>query len=142
MSYIGIDIDAGPIIFELSPSGTAFAKEDTVTGYIGVNKGIAKVSPLVNIVPTGDIVEVTETVNNQKFKINYSEWTSENTVQIDCINRKIKILDYLNPETNIKEEKDISFAGDVNNDWFIINKEYAFEGNNCIIQTVTFTERY
>ena len=23
--YIGIDIDAGPIIFELSPSGTAFA---------------------------------------------------------------------------------------------------------------------
>lgn len=124
------------------PSGTAFAKEDTVTGYIGVNKGIAKVSPLVNIIPTGDIVEVTETVNNQKFKINYSEWTSENTVQIDCINRKIKILDYLNPETNIKEEKDISFAGDVNNDWFIINKEYAFEGNNCIIQTVTFTERY
>jgi len=124
------------------PSGTAFAKEDTVTGYIGVNKGIAKVNPIINIIPTGDIVEIVETVNNQKFKINYTEWSSSNTVQIDCINRKIKILDYLNPETNIIEEKDISFAGDLNNDWFSINKEYAFNGDNCIIQTVSFTERY
>ncbi|WP_405296357.1 hypothetical protein [Methanobrevibacter sp.] len=124
------------------PSGTAFAKEETVTGYSGVNKGIAKVSPIINIVPTGDIVEIVETVNDQKFKINYTEWSSSNTVQIDCVNRKIKIIDYLNPETNIIEEKDISFAGDLNNDWFTINKEYAFTGDNCIIQTVSFTERY
>lgn len=124
------------------PSGTAFAKEDTVTGYIGVNKGIAKVNPIINIIPTGDIVEIVETVNNQKFKINYTEWSSSNTVQIDCINRKIKILDYENPTTHAIEEKDISFAGDLNNDWFTINKEYAFSGDNCIIQTVSFTERY
>lgn len=124
------------------PSGTAFAKEDTVTGYRGVNKGIAKVSPIITIIPTGDVIEIVETVNGQKFKITYDGWSSSNTVEIDCINRKITILDYLNPLTGITEEKDITEEGDLNNDWFIINKEYAFDGDNCIIQTVTFTERY
>lgn len=124
------------------PSGTAFAKEETITGAIGVNKGITKVNPIITIIPTGDVVEIIESVNNQKFKISYTDWSVANTVEIDCINRKITILDYINPETNTPEEKDISFAGDLNNDWFTINKEYNFNGDNCIIQTVSFTEKY
>ena len=51
-------------------------------------------------------------------------------------------MDWVNPETETIEEKDITFAGDINNDWFVINREYEFKGDNCVIQTVSFTERY
>ena len=124
------------------PAGTAFAKEDTVSNINGVNKGIAKVKPIITFIPTGDNVELTETVNNQKFKITYSEWSANNTVEIDCINQKITILDWINPDTGLPEEKDITQEGDFNNDWFILNNEYVFKEDNCIIQTVSFTERW
>ena len=124
------------------PDGTAFAKEDTVTSITGVNKGIAKVKPVITFIPTGDNVELTETVTNQKFKITYSDWTAKNTVEIDCINQKITILDWINPETGLPEEKDITQEGDYYNDWFVLNREYVFKEDNCIIQTVSFTERW
>ena len=100
-----------------------------------------KVNPVITFIPTGDIVELTESVNLQKFKITCKEWTFENTVEIDCINRKITILDYVDSEGNIIE-KDITSDGDINNDWFVLHKEYNFETDNCILQTVRFTERW
>lgn len=123
------------------PDGTAFSKEDTVTSNVGINHGLAKVNPVITFIPTGDIVELTESVNNQKFKITCKDWTVENTVEIDCINRKITILDYVDSEGNIIE-KDITSDGDINNDWFVLHKEYNFETDNCILQTVRFTERW
>lgn len=123
------------------PDGTAFSKEDTVTSNVGLNRGLAKVNPIITFIPTGDAVEITESVNLQKFKITCKEWTVENIVEIDCINHKITILNYVDSEGNVIE-KDITSDGDINNDWFVLHKEYDFETDNCILQTVRFTERW
>ena len=59
-------------------------------------------------------------------------------IQIDCISRKV-LLKKINETDN--ESTDITSFVDYNSDWFILNKEYAFESNSSIIQTVSFTER-
>ncbi|MBR3140727.1 MAG: phage tail family protein, partial [Methanobrevibacter sp.] len=124
------------------PAGTAFAKKDTVSNVSGANQGIAKVNPIITFIPTGDVVEISETINNQYFKISESDWSSENTVEIDCNTRKITILDYVDDETGMTIKKDISESGDLNNDWFVLHEDYSFEANNAIIQTVSFKERW
>ena len=124
------------------PDGTAFANEDNISSTSGVNKGIAKVKPIITFIPTGDVVEITETISGQYFKITCHDWSTSNTVEIDCINQKISIIDYVNPDTGLTEVKDITEDGDFNNDWFVINREFEFKEDNCIIKTVQFTERW
>lgn len=120
------------------PSGTAFAKEETITNVTGGVTGIAKVNPVIVIIPLGDHVELLETNTQQKFSINYTSWTSENIVEIDCNNREV----LLTSEDYDAETIDISKAVDFNSDWFLLDDDYTFEPTNCIIQSVTFTERW
>ena len=124
------------------PSGTSFSKEDVISGTHGINKGLAKVNPIITFIPQGDEVEITESVSGQKLKLTYNNWTTENTVEIDCINRTVTILDYENPSTGETEELDITESRDFDSDWFYLSDEYSFEEDNCIIQTVQFTERW
>lgn len=120
------------------PAGTAFAKEETVTSTTGGVTGIAKVNPVLTIIPLGDHVEILETNTQQKFSINYTAWSSNNLVSIDCSNRDVELA---NDEEDT-EPLDISMAVDFNSDWFVLDGEYNFEATNCIIQSVTFTERW
>lgn len=133
-NYTSADITLKLVI----PSGTAFAKEETVTSVTGGVTGLAKVNPKIVIIPLGDHVEVLETSTQQKFSLNYTNWGTENLVEIDCINREVLLKeneDDINPT-------DISAAVDFNSDWFILDDDYNFEPTNCIIRSVTFTERW
>ena len=120
------------------PKGTAFSKDETVTNTTGAVIGIAKVNPKIVIIPLGDHVEIMETSTEQKFSMNNNSWSSNNLVEIDCNTRQIllkKSEDDLEPE-------DISSCADFNSDWFILHGDYNFEPTNCIIQSVTYTERW
>lgn len=120
------------------PSGTANSNEDTVSNNVGVNNSLAKINPIIQIVPTGTEISITEKYSGQKFEISNSSLSRSDLVLIDCINRKVKVKRN-GSNDNIQ---DISSSVMYSSDWFIIHGEYFFETINCMLQTVTFTERW
>ena len=116
------------------PAGTAFTKEETSTGKTGRVNGIAKVNPVIAIIPLDEHIEITEENSSQTFSMTYNTWNTNNTVIIDCANRTVTLQD-----TN--DETDITAYTDYNSDWFILSKEFTFNETNCVIQSVTWTER-
>lgn len=135
---IGVDFESANSELEIKlviPSGTAFAKEETITSVTGVVTGIAKVNPIIELIPLGDHVEIVETLTGQQFNMNYTRWSSDTTVRIDCNQREVTVI-------SGDDEIDISEFIDFTSDWFILDGEYIFESTNCIIQSVTFTERW
>ena len=120
------------------PSGTAFAKQNTVTNINGAVLGLAKVNPIIRFIPTSENIEIYEVQSNQKFNIGYSNWNTSNIVEIDCRNRKV----YLLAGSGDVNPIDISNYVDMNVDWFILHGEYEFRGTNAIIQSIITTERW
>ena len=118
------------------PAGTSYSLEDVVTNTVGNVKGLAAVNPIIQLRPGGQNIQVNETVTGQSFNIGYSGDWEENTVEIDCEDRKVFILQ--DGDTRI----DISRYVDYNSDWFRLSGEFEFEGINCTILTVTFNERW
>ena len=118
------------------PSGTSYADTDTVTNTTGMINSISKVNPVIVIIPTGETVEITEENTEQKWSGTNSEWIGK-MVEIDCEHRTVTIIEDEEEEDDI----DISFSADWNNDWFILDDMYNFSGVNCVIQTVTTTNR-
>ena len=133
------EVEAGSYDCEATltvPHGTAYTKEEIVTGASGKVNGIAKINPTLVIIPTNEHIEIEETVSNQKFLMTYNTWSSEDLVEINCANRKV----YLNKpdEENLI---DITPYTDFNSDWFKIIGEYHFEPTGCIIQIISRIER-
>ena len=118
------------------PHGTAYTKEEIVTGASGKVNGIAKINPKIVIIPTNEHIEILETTTNQKFLMTYNGWTNEDLVEINCANRSV-LLDKPGEENLI----DITAYTDFNSDWFKIIGEYHFEPTGCIIQTISRIER-
>ena len=118
------------------PSGTSYALEDTVTNTVGYANGLAAVNPIITLQPSDSNIEVQETLTGQSFNMGYTDWNNK-IVSIDCQDRKV----YLKNDDE-DEGIDISKYVDHNSDWFRLEGEYSFEGVNCIIRTVTFTERW
>ena len=119
------------------PSGTAYKTNTTLTNTTGYVQGLAKVNPLISFKPTGNSIEITETVSGQKFTIHYPEETSEIMV-IDCENRRL----YLQNDEDSTEHEDITRYVDFNSDWFHLQGEYIFTATNAYIRTVEYTERW
>ena len=109
----------------------------TLTNTTGYVQGLAKVNPLISFKPTGNSIEITETVSGQKFTIHYPEETSEIMV-IDCENRRL----YLQNDEDSTEHEDITRYVDFNSDWFHLQGEYIFTATNAYIRTVEYTERW
>lgn len=122
------------------PSGTAYAKNNTVTNNIGFIQGLTAVEPIITIVPTGNEIEVTEKRTGQKFQltnINNYNWTGK-IIEIDCED----MIVWLRENTEDTNPTNITGCCDFNNDWFRLYDEYEFEGTGCIIRTVDYTERW
>ena len=117
------------------PSGTAYNKEDTTTGNSGRVAGLAKVNPTILIRPNSESIEIEETFTNQTFLMSYNTWTSNDTVEIDCKQRKI----YLH--TGDEETIDITAYADWDTDWFLLYDQFLFKETGCVIQSVTWNER-
>lgn len=139
-----LDYDVEAADFETSiklevPTGTSFSNYDTITGSTGVVRGVAKVNPVLvitNIV--GETVEIIETNTEQKFTINYPfDQVTANTVEIDCINRKV----YLKENEEDGTGQDITNYVDFNSDWFVLDNRFSFNALNCIVQSTRFNER-
>ena len=118
------------------PSGTAYTKEEIVTGKSGNIGGLAKINPFVTFIPLSDHIEINESLSNQKFIMSYNEWDSSCSVVVDCENRTVT-LDK-GDEDNLE---DITAYTDFNTDWFLLHGDFIFEETNCVIQSVTWTER-
>ena len=117
------------------PSGTSFANDETVTGASGVVNSITKINPVINVVPSSDVVEIIEEKTGQQFNMGYSGWVGK-YVAIDCENRTITVRDEEDDEPT-----DISYAGDMNNDWFSLNSSFIFKCTGCVLQNVTWVNR-
>lgn len=135
------DIDYGDYEVKIKlivPSGTANSNEDQITNNIGVNNSLAKVNPLIQIVPTGSEIQITEKYSQQKFEITNTSLHTNDIVLIDCINRKVTVK----KGGSNNEIQDISSSVLYGSDWFILHGEFMFETVGCMLQTVTFTERW
>lgn len=120
------------------PAGTSYDINDTTTSSSGYINGIASINPIVTVTPTDDVITVTETISNQRFNIGYSgDWNGK-VLEIHTDNRKV----YLRTDEDDTEPIDLTSYVDFNSDWFTLKGEYTFEGTNCVIRTVTFSERW
>ena len=120
------------------PSGTSYKVQSTTTNTTGFVQGLAKVPAIISIKPTGSSIEVTERNSEQKFTIHYTEDTTDKIIVIDTENRKC----YAQTDEDSTDRTDITRYVDFNSDWFVLQGAYSFEGTNCFIRTVEYTERW
>ena len=120
------------------PSGTAYDKEDTTTNVNGNVQGLAKVNPIITILPQSEQINITETITGQSFNMGFSGDWQNYIVQINCIDREVLLVTSDDDAYAI----DISKYVDFNSDWFALHGEYNFSSSGCVIRTVTFTERW
>jgi hypothetical protein len=128
------------------PDGTSHSTDERMTGYVGMNSSIAKVKPMIQFVPQEPILETFEIVESrsspqQRMVIDATGIIAGDLLILDCENRRLILRRYDSTE-NIYADQDISVAVDWNSDWFAIQGEYYFETKGCIIQTVSFEERW
>ena len=116
------------------PHGTAYNKEETVTNTYGRVNSIAKVNPVITLIPMDTHIEIEEDYTDQKWSLNHTGLTSTMQLIIDCNNRTVTLNDN-------GTETDITSDVDFGSDWFLIGDEYSFIGTGCIIQTITYRER-
>jgi hypothetical protein len=119
------------------PAGTSYDKNETVTSNTGYVDGLAAVNPVIIVKPTADTVTIKETLSGQSFSIGNSNW-GDNILEIDCQNRVAHIKSNEEDTDPIKVNEYI----DYDSDWFALRGEYAFEGINCIIRTISTKERW
>ena len=131
--------DYSPKLKLTIPDGTSWANEDSVTNYIGSNDGIAKVSPIIQVVPLSTTVDIEESESGQKMSINYSGLSSSQVLEINCNNRQV----LLKSQEDASEFLDITEYVDFDSDWFSLEAgEFVFNaGSTGIIQSVTITQR-
>lgn len=120
------------------PSGTAFSVEEVTTNTIGANNSLAKINPVIQLVPSGSEILVKEKYSNQKFGITNTSLASTDIVLIDCAKRTVKVKKS-GSNNNIV---DITSSVNYDSDWFVIHGEYYFEATNALIQTISFQERW
>lgn len=118
------------------PSGTSYSKDDKVTNTVGSVKGLAAIHPTITFKPSDQNITITEINTGQTFNMSYSGSWNDKKIIIDCDNRRV----YLQEDENTRI--DISKYVDHNSDWFRLYDEYSFEGLNCTILTVSYTERW
>lgn len=120
------------------PAGTSYSKEAIVTNTVGYVQGLAAVSPVIQIIPSSDTIEVLETVSNKKFNMGYSgDWYNK-IVEINCEDMAVYLMDN---EDDV-DVLDISSAVDINSDWFRLHGEYNFSTTNCTFRKLTYNERW
>ena len=115
----------------LVPSGTAYTNEEILTSTVGKIGGIAKVNPRIQFIPLASHIEISEKNSGQKFTMNYSSWSNNDKVVIDCANRTVIL----------NETTDLTKYVDYDADWFSIYGEFEFQPTNAIIQTISRYER-
>lgn len=120
------------------PAGTSYSNEDTYANTRGYNNGIANVNPIITAIPLDETVEITETVHNQNWKIQYP-FPENSLLEINC-NDRTATLKTITDENNAGT--DITEYADYNNDWFLLYLgEFNFESQTSIIRTVQYNER-
>ena len=134
---IDVSNDAGNYTCKVKltvPSGTAYTTEEISTGKAGTVQGLAKINPVIRLTPLDEHIEIEETESGQKFMMGYNTWTSSDIVEIDCNERTVTL-------EQDEEEIDITAYTDYNSNWFQLHRNFLFEETNCLIQSVTWTER-
>lgn len=123
------------------PDGTSWANNDTVTSITGYNNSITGVNPIIEVSPTSEFIELTETITNQRFSLKYDNYKEDDVIIIDCVNREATLKQYDSDGKIIY--KDISGDVDYNADWFIlpIGEFYFDTHGTCSRCIITYTQR-
>lgn len=122
------------------PSGTSYDKEPTITNTTGYISGLAYVSPVIELLPTDNSIEITERYSGQSFNLTLDElgfWSVE-SITIDCNNRTA-IFNRQNVDNPVE---DIAKNVDYNSDWFVLHGEFEFQATGCVIKSITYKERW
>ena len=126
------------------PSGTAYSIEESVTVSQGANSGIAKVSPVIQLLALEDTVDLTERKTGQNLNIittGTNDITPNDYIIIDCEN--MKVTKNTLEEDGTFTTVDITDHVDFDSKWFSIIGEYDFDaGETALVQNVRFRERW
>ena len=117
------------------PDGTAYTVDEIQTGRSGRVGGLAKINPVLTIIPTATHIEIAEEYSEQKFLMSYNDWTTNDLVEIDCKNRKITL------QKSDGTTKDITAYTDYNTSWFLLYGQFLLNETGCLIQSVSWRER-
>lgn len=163
-----IDAEAKFVDYEgkiklIIPAGTSYSLEQVSTGSVGSNTSLAKVNPIINLVPNSIPANIPiilslgaepldgEDDNRPKMIIRHSSAFEKDRdlIVIDCQNREVTLHSIVSEDAGDTEEEletmtvtDITSAVDFNSTWFIIHGEYEFHCSNASVQTVNFKERW
>ena len=111
---------------------------NTTDGTLGMTKSLVWLGRIIQIEPTENTIAVIEKNTEQKFEMGYSgDWYNK-IVEIDCEDRIVWLMENEDDEDPIN----LSSYVDFNSDWFVLLGEYEFEGINCAIRTIDYTERW
>ena len=132
-----LDINTYNIKAKLTvPSGVAYNKEETITTNQGYVDGLTHITPVILIKPYNNQINITDLDSKQKFNIGYTNYNGK-SIQIDCKNRKVYAI-----EDSTGNTLDISKYVDQNSDWFRLQGYFNLQTTGCIIQSVTYTEKW
>ena len=120
------------------PSGTAYKKTATSSNRVGYVNGLVNVNPVIVIKPTANLITISETLTDQNFHMGYNGDLTDKVIVIDCEDRIV----WLKTDEDDEDGENISYAVDINSDWFSIIEEYQFETDGCVIKDISYIERW
>jgi len=132
-----LDINTYTVKVKLTvPAGTAYTKEEVRTINAGYVDGLTHVNPTILIKPYSSLIQLYDEDSKQHFNLGYTNYSGK-SMRIDCGNRKVILID---PDTDT--EIDISKYVDRNSDWFRLLGYFNIQATGCIIQNISFKERW
>lgn len=138
---LSVDLDVSTYTVKAKlviPSGTSFTSNSTTTNVTGYVQGLASINPTITLKPTDSIIQIREKNSGQKFQIGYDGDWIDKILEIDCEDRIV----WLKTDDEDDDPTNLNKYVDWNSDWFSLTGEYSFEGSNCVIRTVDYTERW
>ncbi|MCC7553967.1 MAG: phage tail family protein [Methanobacteriaceae archaeon] len=127
----------------LVPDGTMEKKESTITNNIGINGGIAKALPKIQVLSQSTEINIMESNSGQSFILKDDSLVYGDLLVINSETRKVTKI---HKENNVEYvNSDITHKVDYDSDWIVFNpgKEYNIDsGTSAIVQSVEFKERW
>ena len=120
------------------PSGTAIEATKTITGDIGRNNGLARVTPFIRVRATATkTVKLVEKNTSQYVYITNDKIKVGDLLTINSESRRV----FYYPKGDTKGTN-ITSSVDWSSTWFKIDDEYEFQSSTCDVISVEFNERW
>lgn len=115
------------------PDGVSESVNPLIKGMVGINNGLVKVFPVIQLLTTGTTsIVLTESIENQNLTIQH-QFPANTVLLLDTKTKTLKDLDGNDYTTYIS----------INSDRMVLNNQYDFSGTTgAIVQQISFKERF